>query len=139
MNDHLGVDILIQGRDVSVVPTGDVDQARGLACIRQDVMHRIGTPKGDLWSHPDFGFDIQRFMHLEATEANLSDFRQSLQETVEEEPRVVPGSVTVTIKSWDLDTITFRLTFRAAGVTNPVNLVLGYDLSTITLEAVHGS
>lgn len=136
--EHLGTDILVANRDFSPLPTGDVETCQGLACLAQDLVHRLGTPRGDLWLHPDYGLDIQRFVHLDASPAHVLDFQMSVAQEVERDPRVEPGSAQVEVLQWDLDAVRFRLTVRPIGSTHPLNLVLGYDLHDITLEVVRG-
>jgi len=139
-NPHLGTDILVVNRDFSVLPTGDVETCSGTACLVQDLVHRLDTPRGGLWMHPDYGLDLYRFLHLEGLAVHVLDFQHSVQAEVEKDPRVVPGSAVVEMLQWDLDErIRFRLTCKPIGVTNPLNLVLGYDLKTVTLEVVRGS
>lgn len=137
MNEHLGADILITDADVSVVPTGDVDVVRGLRCLLQDMVLRLATPRGDHWMHPDYGLDIQRFLHVEATPVNLLDFRHAVEAEVEKDPRVESASCEV--RSWDLESVVFRLEVKPIGSTTALNLVLGYDLANLTLEVVRGA
>lgn len=135
---HLGTDVLVTGRDFSPLPTGDVDVVSGLRCLAQDLVHRLGTPRGDLWMHPEYGLDLCRFVHVEGTAVNVLDFQHSVQEEAEKDARVTPGSAKVEVRSWDLDRIAFRLTVLPIGETNPLNLVLGFDLSAMALEVVRG-
>jgi phage baseplate assembly protein W len=140
MSDELlGTDILLVDGDFDVVPTGDVETTTGRACLAQDLMHRLSTPLGDLMGHPDYGFDIYRFLHQEMTPVHLLDFQRAVEDTVYQDPRVEPDSAQVTEQTYDLERIRFRLECRAIGESNPINLVLAYDLTTITLEVVRGS
>jgi hypothetical protein len=138
MYEHLGTDILVVEQDFSVLPTGDVEQVAGLRCLMQDLVHRLGTPRGDHFAHPDYGLDIQRFLHLEARPVHVLDFRRSVEAELERDPRVVPGSARCDVLGWELDHLRFRAQCLPVGATNPLNLVLGYNLNNITLEVARG-
>lgn len=138
MYEHLGKDVLVVDRDLSPLPTGDVETCSGLKCLAQDLVHRLGTPRGDLWLHPDYGLDIQRFIHLEMTPVHVLDFQQSVAQEVERDPRVEPGTAKVTVEERNLGRIRFRVVVTPIGSSHPLNQVLDYDLSDITLEVVRG-
>lgn len=138
LGEYLGTDILVVNKDFSPLPTGDVETCQGFACLAQDLVHRLGTPRGDLWLHPDYGLDIQRFVHLVGSPTHILDFQMSVAQEVERDPRVEPGSARVEVLEWGLEAVRLRLTVRPIGETNPLNLVLGYDLSALTLEVVRG-
>lgn len=139
MTAHLGTDILFRDGDFSGLPTGDVETVAGLACLRQDLILRLGTPRGDHWRHPDDGLDIQRFLHLEDLPVHRFDFCRSVVEEIEKDPRVVPTTARCEVLGWTSEHLRFRATCSAIGETHPLNLVLGFDLSTITLQVVHGN
>ena len=135
---YLGSDVLVVAQDLVPAASGDANVCHGLACLVQDLVHRLGTPRGDLPLHPEYGFDIARFLHLDTSPVHVLDFEQSVQEEVENDPRVQPGTASVSVLSSDRDCIRFRVQFQPVGATNPLNLVLGYDLRTVTLEVVRG-
>ncbi|MBM4394353.1 MAG: hypothetical protein FJ087_01530 [Deltaproteobacteria bacterium] len=136
---HLGTDILVRERDVVPAAQGDVELATGEACLAQDLAHRLGTPKGDLRRHPTYGVGLYRFLHLDATDVHVLDFQHSIAEEAEKDPRVEPGTAVVEVLSWDArEKIKCRLTCRPIGSSNPLVLVLGYDLARVTLEVVRG-
>ena len=67
--------------------TGDVQLAKGLNNLRQQIIIRLGTPKGSLMMHPEWGCDLLKYIGgrttietlkkimLEAKECVLGDFR----------------------------------------------------------------
>lgn len=139
MSDELlGTDILLADGDFEVIPTGDVETVSGRACLAQDLVHRLSTPRGDLMGHPDYGLDLYRFLHMETTPVHVLDFQRAFEDEVSKDPRVQPDSVAVAIVSIDLERIRMRVTCLPIGETNPLNLVLGYDLTSAELEVVCG-
>jgi hypothetical protein len=139
MNEHLGVDLLLRAGDFSGLPTGDCDTVEGVACLRQDLVLRLGTPRGDHWRHPTHGLDLQRFLHLEDAPVHRLDFCRSVELALEQDPRVTPGSATCEVLGWEREALRFRASCLPIGLSHPLNLVLGFDLSSITLAVVHGN
>lgn len=135
---HLGVDIGFD-EDFITLPTGDVETVDGRKCLLQDIRHRLITPRGDLWAHPEYGVRVYEFLQDEDTEINRLDLQQMIAGEIEQDPRVVPGSASVEVISWDRDRIRLRATFQPVDDGNPINLVLGYSLMEITAEVVSGS
>lgn len=139
MSDELlGTDILLADGDFEVVPTGDVETTTGRACLAQDLVHRLSTPRGDLMGHPEYGMDLYRFLHQDMAPVHLLDFQRAIEDEVAKDPRVQPDSIAVAIVSVDLERIRLRTTCLPIGETNPLNLVLGYDLTSGELEVVRG-
>lgn len=132
--EHLGTDIAFG--ETFRVTYGDVDTADGRQCLAQDIRLRLLTPRGDLWCHPTYGIDIYRFLHLEGTYINQLDLVQAIEDEVSRDPRV--DSVSAEILSWDGYTVAIKVTLVPVSDGSPINYVLGYDLSTMTLEVVSG-
>lgn len=135
MDDFLGTDIALINGEVSAT-LGDTDVVTGRKCFIQDIINRLTTPRGDLWCHPDYGVDIYRFLHLEDSVVNRLDLIQTIEDEVMQDPR--SDSVSVSIASWDGYKIRLQVSINPADETNPINLVLGYDLKSITMEVVTG-
>lgn len=136
--EHLGTDILLLAGDVVTLPSGDVATVAGVDCLVQDLVIRLSTPLGDLWSHPDFGVTILRFLQAEDTPLNRLDLEMEIEQAVSEDPRVTPGTVKAEVRSWTRDAISVAVTCTPAGESNPLNLVLGYGPETITVEVLRG-
>lgn len=134
-DEHLGIDMAFDG-DLMPIPTGDAQIVEGKTCLLQDLRHRLMTPKGGLWYDPSYGIDIYQYMHLEDTPINQLSLQQELQDAVEADPRIEPGSVTVLIVEWDLEKIKVQVSCRPIDGGTPINLVLGYSLTEITAEAI---
>lgn len=137
-DDILGTDVALVNGDLAPTSAGDAALVAGSACLAQDLAGLLSTARGTLWMHPEWGFDLARFAHIEDLAVHRLDFCQSVQEAVEMDPRVVPGSARCTVKSWADSAIRFELTVLPIGETNPLNLVLLASTSTNTVEVVSG-
>lgn len=132
-DEHLGVDMEV---NLTTAATGDVELVQGRKCLAQDVCDRLTTPRGDLWCHQEWGLDIYRFLHLEDTALNRMDLEQAVEEEVQNDPRV--DTVQAEVASWDGRKITVQVSLTSIDGGNPINLVIGYDLATITAEVISG-
>lgn len=135
---HLGTDMALVGGDLAALASGDAAVVSGAQCLAQDLTLRLTTPRGDLWSHPDFGVTVLRFLQAEDTPVNRLDMAMEIERAVLSDPRVAPGSVKVEVLDWGRDAIRVSVSCRAASETNPLNLVLGYGPETITVEVLRG-
>jgi len=133
--NHLGTDIAFQD-DITAI-FGDVDLVEGRKCLLQDIRLRLTTPRGDLWCHPDYGIDLYRFLHLEGTAINRLDLVRTIEEEAAQDPR--GDSVNVTLTSWDGYTVKVIVIINPVDGGNPINLVIGYDLATMTVEVLSGA
>lgn len=123
MTRHLGTDILLNG-DWEVQPTGDAALTSEEACLLQDIRHRLMTPKGSLWTHPDYGLDYYRYLNTEDSLLERLDLEQAIEIEVGKDPRVVPGSVKASVIKWTLEKITVEVKFSEVRNNNPMNLIL---------------
>lgn len=135
MDEFLGTDVAFSEDNISTT-YGDADTVTGRKCLAQDLANRLTTPRGDLWCHEKYGMDIYRFMHLEDNLINRLDLVQSVEAETLEDPRV--ESADVSIKSWNGKKVVVKVSATPVDGTSPINLVLGYDLATITMEVVTG-
>lgn len=133
--NYLGTDIALTNYQLSAA-YGDVDLATGRKCYIQDLCLRLTTPRGSLWCHLEYGVDIYRFLHLEGTYVNQLDLIQTIQEEAQNDPRT--ESAKASLSSWDGFKVKINLTVNPIDGGNPINLVLGYDLATMTMEVVTG-
>lgn len=132
-NPALGRDLALD-EDFALLPGGDVDTREGLANFVQALRLRLATEKGELWSHPDYGVRMRRFVKAPATPINRMDMEAEVAEAIEADPRTVPGSASARVVEWDLKRIVLEVTCRAVGESNPVNLVIGFGLDQITVD-----
>ncbi|MDI3547879.1 MAG: hypothetical protein PWR10_1531 [Halanaerobiales bacterium] len=126
MGDIFGSDIVFNN-DFELIPAGDIEITQGLSCLAQDIIHRLLTPRGNLFYNPDYGVDIYKYINDENTLINRMGLSQDVKKEVEKDPRVKPGSVNVDIKEWDLKIIKLLVSFTPIGQNNPLNLLLKYD------------
>lgn len=133
----LGTDLALVDGDLAVASDGDAATVTGAACLVQDLIHRLSTARGTLWMHPEYGCDLYRFLHVEDSQVQRIDMQCAIQDAIEADPRVVPGSANCEILSWAMSgRVRFRVGLRAIGETHPLNLVLLSDLSAGTVEVV---
>ncbi|MGE5550540.1 MAG: GPW/gp25 family protein [Bacteroidota bacterium] len=135
MYEYLGTDIRFDG-DFVVSPTGDLALISGLACLAQDLRHRLMTPKGSLWCHPEYGVDIYRHLQLPGTEVNRLDLLLSVREALEDDPRV--DRAEVEMLAWARERIQVRARAYPRGMASPLSLVAGFGTDRITVDILKG-
>lgn len=59
---------------------GDILTCRGVDNLRQQLILRLGTPKGALLLHPDFGSNILEYTGKRVTQEVLTDVKLEIQE-----------------------------------------------------------
>lgn len=139
MSGILGADLAVVDGDLAPASNGDAALVTGTDALGQRLAHLLSTPRGTLWMHPRWGFDLWRFIHVEDLAVHRLDFRQSVQEAVEEDPQVVPGSARCAVESWGPEgVVRFLLTVRVITETHPLNLVLVANTAAGTVEAIGG-
>lgn len=67
---------------------GDLRLAEGIANLRQQLVTRLGTPKGTLLLHPDYGSDILQYIGKPTTPELLIDIKLCVQECILKDSRV---------------------------------------------------
>lgn len=90
---------------------GDVQTVRGAQCIAQDVRHRLETFPGDLWVHLTYGAGLQYYLSAEDSDVNRQELEQTIRMELKKEVYVKPGSVRVSIQTWERDVIRVAVTF----------------------------
>lgn len=130
-----GSDIIFD-KDFEVLPAGDVSLTEGTGCLVQDIIHRLLTPKGDLFYNPDYGLDIYQYINDEENFLNRIGLIKEVKNTVQKDPRVKFGTVKVDIVGWDLNQLEFKVSFTPVNEKNPVNLLINYDQNNSSAEVV---
>ena len=69
--------------------TGDIKLASGVNNLRQQLITRLGTPKGSLMLHPEWGSNINRYIGGRVTYENLRKIMLEVQECVLSDFRVL--------------------------------------------------
>lgn len=67
---------------------GDVKLCEGLSNLRQQLIIRLGTEKGALLLHPEFGSNILKYIGVRITEELLTKIKLEAQECILSDPRV---------------------------------------------------
>lgn len=135
MDGPLGVDIALD-EDLVLLPSGDLQLRSGLDNYIQALRLRLGTEKGELWCHPEYGVRVRRFIRAPAAPVHQMDLEAELIDAIEADPRTVPGSARIEILQWDAKGIIVAVSAQPIGEPHPVNLVIGFGLDEITVEAV---
>lgn len=135
-DEFLGVDIAIENGDFITAPTGDVQLVTGKACLAQDERHRLASPEDTLFLHPGWGGHLVKFTQMPNTKLNQLDLQQAIRDCLENDVRVVAGSASASIVSWDRQSIQASASFLPIGETNPMNLVISLDSSGINIEVI---
>ena len=68
--------------ELSAGANGDVLTSNGLINLRQQLMLRLGTPKGSLIAHPDFGSELYKHIGAPLTIERLIKIKLCIQECV---------------------------------------------------------
>ncbi len=94
----LGIDIKVLPNSVAfstiftegqiVATNGDVQMAVGIDCLKQDILHRLLTPKGSIPWHPDYGSEIPDLIGAKMTPENLEIIQVSAQECIYGDDRI---------------------------------------------------
>lgn len=126
MADIYGSDIIFN-EDFELIPAGNLGTTQGIPCLMQDIIHRLLTPKGNLFYNPSYGVDIYKYINDENDFLNRMGLVQEIKKEVESDPRVKTGSASVIIKGWDLTEIKLLISFNPIDQDNPINLLIRYN------------
>lgn len=77
--------LLTEKGDLAVNSFGDFRLAAGITNIIQAVKLKLGTPKGSLLTHPDYGLGIRA--GIMSSDVNVQDIYNSINKMIEEDPR----------------------------------------------------
>lgn len=126
--DLFGQDIKLDSNGLALVAaTGELILTAGVETGIQDVRLRLGTPLGELFYDIDFGSLIHEFFLDESTQANRDAFEAEVEQRIEEDPRVILGTVSCSVASWDEKGFTAQAAWEFIDEDHPYNLVISYD------------
>lgn len=121
---YLGVDVLFdEDGDLAVGRTGDLELAVGRECLLQDVRDRLGTLRGDLYSHTEWGCGIGRLLGAPDMPLNRALAERYLRIALEDEPRIESESISITPLAFTPEEKRFEIRFRLIGRAVPESLV----------------
>jgi hypothetical protein len=128
MIDLFGQDIKL-GDDgqALVAANGELILTEGAETGVQDIRLRLGTPLGELFYDVEFGALVHEFFLDEDSQDRRVAFTAEIEQRVEEDPRVVLGSVTCEIVHFNERGFSARAVWEFIDEDHPFNLVLSYD------------
>lgn len=132
--DLWGQDIALDtSGQARVAANGELVLTHGVETGVQDIVLRIFTRLGGLFYDTSFGSLIHDWIQEESTAANRAAFESEIIMRVEEDPRVVVGSVRCSVPRWDETSITAHVFWRFIDEDTPLNLVLQFNKPTMEL------
>ena len=112
-----------------VAANGELVLTDGVETGVQDIKLRLFTRLGALFYDLDFGSLISDWFYEDSTATTQAAFLAEVTMRVEEDPRVVVGSVKSSLLAWNENSITVAVQWRFIGEDQPLNLVLTADKS----------
>ena len=103
---------------------GELVLTDGVETGVQDIKLRLFTRLGALFYDLDFGSLISDWFYEDSTATTRAAFLAEVTMRVEEDPRVVVGSVKSSLLAWNENSITVAVQWRFIGEDQPLNLVL---------------
>lgn len=139
MNDLWGQDIALdESGQAKVAANGELVLTSGVETGVQDIKLRLFTRLGALFYDLDFGSLISDWFYEDNTATTRAAFLAEVTMRVEEDPRVVVGSVKSFFLGWDEKSLTVAVEWRFIGSDQPLNLVLQADKSVRELVIKDG-
>ena len=133
--DLWGQDIALDDSgQARVAANGEIILTEGVETGVQDIRLRIFTRLGSLFYDEGFGSLIHDWILEDSTVATRAAFESEVIMRVEEDPRVVVGSVSCTVTRWTERLIEARASWRFIDEDTPLNLVL--QVNKLTMEMV---
>lgn len=100
--------------------------------IAQAVARRLQTPRGRLYFHPDYGFDVKAYLNADITPARLSELAQNVQAEVLKDERI--SSAKVDCSQTTVENI--RIALQLTTSDGPMRLAL--NVNDVTVELIRG-
>ncbi len=117
--------------DAALSASGEMIVTTSERAALQDIKARIETPVGGLFYDAGFGSNLIVNLYDENTETVRQQIVLEVESVIEQDPRVVIGSVAASVKSWDEKTLTIETFFRLIDDTNTYNLVVAVGQNTV--------
>ncbi|MFI3271948.1 MAG: baseplate assembly protein [Pseudomonadota bacterium] len=131
--DLWGQDIALDNNgQAKLSANGELVLTDGVETGLQDIRLRLFTRLGELFYDSDFGSLLHDWILEESTTSTRAAFESEVIMRVEEDPRVMLGSVSCSVVSWDATSISAQLRFTFVGEYMPNNLILQVDTRTST-------
>ena len=141
--DLWGQDIALDvDGQAKVAANGELVLTEGVDTGVQDIRLRLLTRLGKLFYDTDYGSTLPDWIHEESTPATRAAFVAEVVRCVNEDPRVVTGTVRGSILKWDATQLQVAVDWLFIDVDHPLNLVLQADKTTqafVVLDVKHGA
>ena len=138
--DLWGQDIALDDSgQAKVAANGELVLTSGVETGVQDIKLRLFTRLGALFYDLDFGSLISDWFYEDSTATTRAAFLAEVTMRVEEDPRVVVGSVKSSYLAWDKKSLTVAVEWRFINEDQPLNLVLQADKSVRELVIKDGN
>ena len=138
--DLWGQDIALDDSgQAKVAANGELVLTSGVETGVQDIKLRLFTRLGALFYDLDFGSLISDWFYEDSTATTRAAFLAEVTMRVEEDPRVVVGSVKSSYLAWDENSLTVAVEWRFINEDQPLNLVLQADKSVRELVIKDGN
>ena len=138
--DLWGHDIALDDSgQAKVAANGELVLTSGVETGVQDIKLRLFTRLGALFYDLDFGSLISDWFYEDSTATTRAAFLAEVTMRVEEDPRVVVGSVKSSYLAWDEKSLTVAVEWRFINEDQPLNLVLQADKSVRELVIKDGN
>lgn len=111
------------GFDIVVFPTLDMTWTprRDAVALADAFLRRLFTPRGRLWAHPNYGFDIRDYLNDEINRDTLNAIKAGCEAQAEQEERIFAARARV---SYDLATEKIQVSVGLESAAGPFSLVL---------------
>ena len=113
-----------------VTAAGELALTEGVETGVQDIKIRVFYRLGALFYDKNFGSLVHDWILEENTTENRMGLESELVLRIEQDPRVVVGSVAATTLAWDERQVVVQVTWEFIGEDQPYNLVLQHNKST---------
>ena len=138
--DLWGQDIALDDSgQAKVAANGELVLTSGVETGVQDIKLRLFTRLGALFYDLDFGSLISDWFYEDSTATTRAAFLAEVTMRVEEDPRVVVGSVKSSYLACDEKSLTVAVEWRFINEDQPLNLVLQADKSVRELVIKDGN
>jgi hypothetical protein len=104
-------------------------------CFVQALARRLITPRGSLYRHPQWGYDVRQWLNADLDDADLPDIERGAAEELRADERVDDAAVVATFAD---ETLSLAITVRAiTGQTFRFILAVGQvTVALLNIEAL---
>ena len=125
MDQIFGQDIQLDGTGQAMVAAnGELLLTAGPETGSQDIKLRLTTPLGTLFYDKEFGSKLHEWKNDENSLSRRMGFCSEVTRRIRLDPRVVPGSESCSILSWDEKGIKSQVSWRFIDESHNYNLVI---------------